>query len=57
MVMLDKKTLLRKQVDSDSESEDYFITCLKRAREVTESNESLQESIDRFLNKVAEEKE
>ncbi len=55
--MLDKETLLRKQVDSDYESEEYFITCLKRAKEVTESNESLQESIDRFLNKFVEENE
>ncbi|MFP4142032.1 MAG: hypothetical protein ACLFSM_00515 [Thermoplasmata archaeon] len=55
--MLDKETVLRKRTDSESGSKDYFIKCLKRAREITESNEELNESIERFLYKFVEKEE
>ena len=51
--MLDKDTLLRQRdfLSDDEESFDNFICCLERAKDISESNESLQKCIERTLEK------
>lgn len=52
--MLDKDTILVKKDSSNTSAEGQFLTCLKRAKHITDPDDDLNQCIDRILDAVEE---